>query len=665
MVAPFMLPLKIWILGERKRDRQQAGLNAPEVVLAEDSGLGTDMEAMAPEVAETNEAEARHFQSLLSRLNTSQDVYHHQPELPACNGLNQADELAVQLKKLLSVGQPDPSPGSTLNPQVPAPAAPTSSAGGGSLMSLLRPGPSLLSHHPQTPFEQIIMSPPEAHAPHQSHIRRQDYDGMPPPPSFPFANNVGFMPRNPGPRFATNTAAPYQHYHSPLDHHYQPNSPAFGQLAEVSGQNFAPEIPAASKPQQYHPRGLLDSSPNALMQSHGAPPPSSLPIPKPRLTAHSLSLLNAFNGTPPPVSAIAVSPPQPGESVGLPMRNVQLQAPMAGPASLLGVLRSQQQNTEATSRAEIEGSEVPVPQVQPQQPRNNPQAHTLLNLFRSSGGPFHSEVGSAGRPAELEPPVAELSAGTPYHVVGPGATVTQTLNGTLAGRSSKQSKGKARLTSATVSGPLNSPDFETVVRNRPPAELGSGEEQSVTPVPIHHIEPGMPLEAPQAIHHPSMILQRQMTPNTMPVPNPVTVQHNQQAHHQPASFDRRGTLATDQKSTLMSLFGKVAPPPTSMPSAHNTAAPPIGHQRRPSQNSPVSPLPARLVPARQTSYHAYDSPAQGPPPIIRPIRSRVSSFADEAQSNRASASPNPPITPVEKKFLFQYLEGVVSQGGQK
>lgn len=76
--------------------------------------------------------------------------------------------------------------------------------------------------------------------------------------------------------------------------------------------------------------------------------------------------------------------------------------------------------------------------------------------------------------------------------------------------------------------------------------------------------------------------------------------------------------------------------------------------RHPSLNgSPVSPLPDRRVPVKSQPTTTESARPEK-------IKSRVASFEIEGQG-QTSAKTQSPITPVEKKFLFQYLEGVVSQ----
>jgi hypothetical protein len=112
----------------------------------------------------------------------------------------------------------------------------------------------------------------------------------------------------------------------------------------------------------------------------------------------------------------------------------------------------------------------------------------------------------------------------------------------------------------------------------------------------------------------------------------------------PGAFDRRGTMQADQKSALMSLFGKPAGV------ARRSASPAQQQPRRrvSRSGSPVSPIPDRRVPVNARG-------AGGVAP-----RSRMSSFAEEGKAN--GSGPQTPIDPADKKFLLGYLENFVSKG---
>jgi mRNA-decapping enzyme subunit 2 len=672
MVAPFIGPLKQWIKQQRKRDKLYGGLNALEPIHVEDSGVGTDLEAMAPELADNDAAEARHFQSLLSRLNKPTTMTQ---DSELAGDSTQTNELATQLKKLLSVGAPAETSNSTYQPiQASNPPPPVQ---GTSLMSLLQP--SSFSHPPQTPFEQPNATPHQAGTPHYPHPGLPNFDQRAPPPNFPFSpeslnqlhhqvpggvhlppgHMTGPVPFQQNMPFPPNQQIPFPHQ----PHHQQGG-------IHISGHGpLGPNQPhfiheAASQP--FNPLANQQPPPNVPMHMSG-PPASSLPQPK--LTAHSLSLLNAFKSPEPATSQVHQSNQHQQSQSAVFVSPQSQPSAKADPATLLrafGALGAQPQSAPQVqhSHSELEGATVPA-----HQPKNA-QANSLLDLFRRapSGNSF-SDIGSVDHPAELAPPVAELSAGTPQQ--------PRPFDRPMATASSRQLKVKTmvppshlrggQLTSATVSGPLNAPDFESVVRNRPPVELGDGQEHSFTPVPVHSVSPGMPLEAPRAMHHPS-ILDRQTTPANLPVATPpVQATQSTQPTGLPASFDRRGQAPTDQKTALMSLFGKptmqaVAAGTSSRQSVfHNTGGVSLTQQRPPSSKSPVSPLPERRLPVKpQQLQQQYTShPAH---PMAK--SSRVSSFADE--SLPSTLGPRSPATPIENKnFLFQYLEDVVKKEGKR
>jgi mRNA-decapping enzyme subunit 2 len=659
MVAPFIGPLKQWVKQQRKRDKMHGGLNAPEPVLVEDSGVGTDMEAMAPELADNDMAEARHFQSLLSRLNQSTSI-PQDSELVGDDGSNRTNELAAQLKKLLSVGgSVEPSttthqPTHAINPPPPVQGA--------SLMSLLQP--SMPSLPPQTPFEQIDTSPQQTRTPHYSHPGLENFDQRGPPPNFPFSPeslNQLYHHQPGGMQFPPGHApgpVPFQHNHQiPFapQHHHQGGIQISGQGPH--GQNPPHHFVHEAASQPFHP--LAGQQPLSHLPMHMSGPPAS-DLPKPKLSAHSLSLLDAFKSPQPDASqgnmldqhsqALAFVSPQSQPSV----QAHQVSLLQAFGAQPQGAMQAQE------SRTELEGARVPVSQ------QKTVQVNTLLDLFRRapSGNSF-SDVGSVERPAELAPPVAELSAVTPQNSKFNKTVTSKPLQVKTLLPPSHMRAGQ--LTSATVSGPLNAPDFDSVVRNKPPVELGNGQEQSYTPVPVHSVSPGMTLEAPRAMHHPS-ILDRQTTPANVPTPAPpLATNQDANATGLPASFDRRGMAPLDQKTALMSLFGKqtvqaVAAAVQQQPSFPTTGGVSLNQQWPPSHNSPpVSPLPERRFPSKPQQLPQQYTSQTGQQLLAK--SSRVSSFADENVSN---VTPRSPITPGEKKnFLFQYLEDVVNKEGKR
>ena len=611
MVAPFIAPLRAWVKQQRRNDRQK-GVPAEPVALDD---AGTDLEAThdeimaadAPEVAERSQADTNHLQFLLSRLNQSKSEQNQ--EAPTFNQ-SHANQLAVGLKKMLSVGSASAS----------APAAPPRQAQlqlsppppsvvGGSLMSLLRPNSTALP--PRTPAEQLDISPLHAQNPH--HHNRKALQNMPPPQflhpahneipqhRFSFANTSAVYPQPPMPQQFQQPPMPHQQQLLP------PRQMQIGQVQHVPQQmrassiQFAPHHHVPPDPNRPH------STPFAPGFAAAVPPnaPAANMAPS-KLNAHSLALLNTFKRPTIGTDPVPVSPET--KSLELPNDNIKREA-------------------SESVRQSIPAGFVPNAEAgNSNGPRNTHQS-ALLGLFRNG----------QSMAAASEVPVAELSAGTPKTL---GKMVSQTgvdEHPQALGAKAMQS----HLTSATVSGPLNAPDFGAVQRTRAPVELGGGQENAHTPVPVHAIASGMVLQAPRPFH-PSTILQRQQqyTPTDSTAQAHAKGRGQVQGHAQVpnARSDDPGMHTTEQKSALLSLFNAKAPPVAAGKHAVQ------GPQRRSSGNgSPVSPLPDGRVPVKPTEHQQVGVP-----------RSRVGSLADDARGGDA------PITPVDKKFLFKYLEDMVN-----
>jgi hypothetical protein len=436
-------------------------------------------------------------------------------------------------------------------------------------MSLLRPNSTALPPH--NPAEQLDISPPQT-TPHHQNLKA--LQSMAPPQFHHEAHN-----ETPQHRFSfANTSQhypqPQPYQQPPMPHHHQLLQPRQMQMGQVHPQQMPASMPF---PAQRAPRGPNGPHPNTFAPNFGAPPLAAPTMPPSKLNAHSLALLNTFKRPTIGTDPVPVSP----ETKSLELHNDHVQSFDRKPS--------------AAHQSASAGN--------PNATRNHQS--TLLGLFRN------------GQPMAAEVPVAELSAGTPKTL---GKMVPQSGEHPQAlGAKDLQS----HLTSATVSGPLNAPDFGAVQRARAPVELGGGHENAHTPVPVHAIAAGMVLEAPRPFH-PSTILHRQQqyTPTEMTGHGHVKAHVHVQAPNAPS---------TEQKSALLSLFNAKAPV-----SAGKHAA--QGPRRRSSGGSPVSPLPDGRLPVKPTEH------AQGGAP-----RSRVGSLADDV-----------PITPVDKKFLFKYLEDMVN-----
>lgn len=318
--------------------------------------------------------------------------------------------------------------------------------------------------------------------------------------------------------------------------------------------------------------------------------------------------------------------------------------------------------------------------------RSNPgHKAALLDLFRR---PSVSAIQPSKSTASLEPPgpPVELSA-----LPSPGHSRETSQAEHSAPRRQSQStkiypvnvqekprnnlKTRKSPMSATVSGPLNVPNFDAIAQK--PEELkGPAENMEIEQIqegppltipsrprstqassqtgqrkgPVS-IEPAtvMPATAvstvgshkdvnttlapfqPQILRRPSeKSLQSQATSSLS------RVQPSNSSKH-PTSFDRRTSQTQEHKETLLSLFGK----PTSLVPATNS-----------SSAISIGPLSEKLV------------SQQGKLTVVSPLtsRSRMSSLVSSTgEGTIKSGGLQSPRLPGDKKFLLNYLEGVAKE----
>ncbi|KAF2999733.1 mRNA-decapping enzyme subunit 2 [Curvularia kusanoi] len=419
MVAPFLGPLRAWIKQQHKLDKQRARSGQhvpppPAITDDEDPQLSmyeTDQGSTQPAGAPLDDS----FANLVARLGQSQ------PRELAAQSQPSVDP-AAELKKLLSVGKGSSAP----TPPVEALGSqPQAKPFHLSLLQLQgnQGGPGALL--PQTPFDQILHTPlyPPQSSPHGQHHRRPPQSG--PPPSFPFPHtSLQFQEQHP------------QDMPLHLPRHFMPPPPLPDQMLQQQGYVQTP-----------HQHGQFTGAPG---RGPEVPAASGLPVPK--LTAHAMGLLESFKiGEQGPASAQSQAPlPQPSQYSP---PGLQQPHPQRPPHELVSP-------PQMVSPPTYPGPSLDQPQPKPRTVHQD----SLLTLFNAAPPSKPS--------ASVEP--AELSAQplTPGFVQAQPATQTS--------RAPKQNlldlftaQAKTGLTSATVSGPVNAPDFDTVKRRKQPSINGN------------------------------------------------------------------------------------------------------------------------------------------------------------------------------------------------
>lgn len=681
MVAPFIRPLRGWIKQQKKLDQQQGHSKRSKAVMPDTDAEETLGVPTFDDGPMTTDAEDEgHFQRLLSKLQDPQKPDAEATDLPEVAPAASTADLSAQLKQMLSVGG-----GQATLPQ-PADNNP--------LMSLLRGGPSSFGP-PQTPFEQIVSTPPQAHTPHHQHSRPPPYSEIPPPmfPYSPAQARHGMQPAQQGP----SMQGPPMHWQMPPgqqqgfyagsssmpnQHHMPPQSMPFPPTGLFNSQIPAPQPSQMQQPMQNVAPQLPPHFPQ-YNQAPAAPAASQLPAPKFAMSNHAMNLLNTFKSPSVP-SAHPVSnlPHIPASE----LPELDDTKPVL-PSQLLGGSRMRERTT----------PDPPIHQPQAQKPRTSHQ-DALLDLFASPTPAPASLQTQRLRPAAAQP--IELSAQPSPQVAHDLAKPVQhklSMRHLPNLNTAASPNGLSpHLTSATVSGPLNAPDFETVKKNQPqkPVEIGTGiispspnaaaqaafhpgagygrqqsgnyRQTATPPVPVHTVTHQTAMEAPRPFH-PTTILRRsaqdiaemahahtqaknaantnnQHSPPATQNPPPPTKQT-----HLP-NFDRRGNTGQEQQQTLLDLFGggSATAPKMSTPAGFPVSAPIAGFPRASSGiASPVSPLRSHSNLAKRQDTSDSMHSMRGGDGTLRSSRiSSITSIPGEMHTGHTPAPTSAPSKPV-------------------
>ncbi|KAK8209680.1 hypothetical protein IWZ01DRAFT_506424 [Phyllosticta capitalensis] len=677
MVAPFLGPLKGWIKQQKRLGRRSA-----QVTMVEQTAVEVEPEEATESAAEPTPTPAAapdgHLERLLAGLRGSKTQPDaNMPEVAASP--QPAPDAASELKRLLSVnGQGSAAAvSSTTTFSTTTTVDPSDNPLLKLFKSTAAPSPAAppASMPPATPFDQITTAPGEPGTPHHHHPRPPQFSTMPPPPSFPYSPaHPAQMQPSPHPGLPQTRMMPPQGprpqppfgppqfpmgpanhpgFRGPqanFPHWQQQQHPAqqrhqFSQPHRAVHPGFQQMPSHAARP--YHRTGDPKFAP--VPHQSTAPPivPPASRLPPPRVNPNAAALLNAFNGNKvdekqsqsqpamKPFTAAAEIYKRPDEQESpLPIR-LAPQAPQ-GPSA-----------PPKLSEGFVDGQ--PPPAVTATKPRNE-QQNALLNLFRKPSQTEQTLAPPTGEPVELSavsPSIERQKAAEPLPKISPGLDA--------------QPK-PADLTSATVSGPLNTPSFDAVRKkqgrmsngrssqraspkpkkqqNAPPPQFSiltrPRPDVSSTPSPKHvpTPSPGPAQQAharpPPALETPKAEPQKPFAPQILR--RPQGEMKSPEAKSSGPSFDRRESMPKEQRNNLLSLFGK-----------GTTASPPAVHS---GIISPVSPLPEK----QGNTGSGQD-------------RSRISSIAStDARSNRGSVSSA--SKPADKSFLLGYLNGVVKDAGK-
>ena len=694
MVAPFLVPLKKWIGYQRKHDtlatkyrgQQTARTSIVEAVIED----GTAGETSAQE-DEPIPAPSGDIGRLLSSLRGSNQppISDSLPEV--FDAPSPQQDAASELKRMLSVGA---------QPNLHQPSTQTLDASV-NLLSILRGHPvtsyppTSSALPPQTPAEQISEAPAEPRSLTHQHRSREPLIPALQPPSFSTASRSPSLPstiqneqslqerlaalnnavnQQNKVRSATNTA---------VDHNLR---------RESLGLRPAQVPPAAPKAQaeenlQQTPRPFQRAEdtnvpkwqPLGEVQSPPAPAANKLPLPK--LNSHTLNLLNAFKGTtnagPPlvsPIEASGSSSTRPSRKTTLEMNSSSLVGATSANGPGLTAPASQMLNSRSPAMTvSTPGSVANGHSSTSSMPENakTVQQTTLLNLFRTpsiSNSPAPGSPSPKQQLVSFEPVELSAAPNTPRVERQPGqvqilqrpkpveTAEAKSLDDPRQAQPPFQRIHKhipSGQISATVSGPLTTPDFSTIQKResqvptaKPTAESGSprgGLAVANPPNPrtrLSKLEPRRS-EQPITTQEKKQDVQQPFHPRILQRPKPVQQTPASPAAASPRSpFDRRDSLPQDQKNNLLSLFSN-SKTQSPVPATRSPLASPVDKQQV-----------ARHMSSSMFSQNRVGSVASVTSGGIGKSQSQIGSDSDRQT----------PVSPKDRDFLMGYLQGVVKGG---
>ncbi|KAF1943755.1 hypothetical protein EJ02DRAFT_464684 [Clathrospora elynae] len=555
MVAPFLGPLRQWIKQQNKLGRQRLRNSAS---LAPPPVAGTD-----DEEAPANAPPTDNFADLVAQLGRGHRPSDTLPEVSMQpHAQHQAPDAAEALKRMLSVGT------GMQSPPVEAPSAPPpNQQQPNALLALFHQG-----HHqpggppmsmPRTPFDQIMSTPMQPSSPHgQHHPRPPQMGNMGPPPPF--------FPPHQGPPFP----GPPQHFNGMPPHmppHFMQQQPPYQR-----GPIFPPHLPNMQQAfDQHNPRPFHETGDSQFAGGHGRPEiPSASNLPAPNLNAHTLDLLNSFrtNNQKPPMPPLShVSIPTPVHQSSQTTPTIQHPLPQHRPHDLASPPGQFAPSPPQFRSPPISSSFQPV---QPQ-PRSAHQ-DSLLTLFRPSSSLASPE------PAEL----SALPTTPGYVSTQPAVNTPRLPNASLIDTFGKLTT-KSAITSATVSGPVNAPDFHTMKKHTQPMSGGSrGPSPAIqTPfMPKQILKRGHPSSAPRSPTDVGVSAQDFPSHSAAQVPAP-----SPQTAFNPQILKRPQQQPTQQTVTL-------APVPKPSAQAQGLLDMFKGPSPQPAPAQPARPIQARASP---------------------------------------------------------------------
>ena len=688
MVAPFLVPLKKWIAQQKKQDAMKSVSTNGNI-----TSTNPEATALAKATQVTDQSAEPlpldDMSRLLANLRNSsrKAIISVPPQLP--DPAQTAKDASIQLKNLLQVPMKSfHDINGISNNQTAADNRPTSqaeidhmkrndeSAKANAMLASLRaagtvnPNRPLYNDLPHTPFEQITGTPPIPGSPRHNAPSIKHRPTAAAPPRFPYSpDQVGLKQSEQKVDWSQNGQPS-----NPINERYISNFPRQRPDAPHSLQTSlynstkANHLPLAPYQRTGDPQFAQAPKQPADFTS-SIPPASNLPLPK--LTNHSSLLLGIFKS---------------GDMARTTFNSSTTDGKSAAEE---GNIKLELQEPSVAATTDKVGNSRKTPHVR------SPEKEALLNLFRAS---MSTPVPTQSTPTTLEPPSTpiELSAfPSPSHSRATSQITQERLiplpKAIVNGKTSMKKRpepvsgtkpSRKAPVSATVTGPLNVPQFDRISKaSNSPISINVPPQRAEV-LKEHQVPPMMILARPGSKHNSlkaesAKPMSENIRPRGQSSGSPSTLQNSKQAVATPKPFSPQ-ILRRPPQEQVPKRHPHVPPTPLHIATKENIALDGPTTFESPAQdhrnsllsifNRP-SPGPSPLTP----TYKSFVSPLSEQPmrsenvvpfPLDTP-RSRMGSLGDgfgTTRDGKSGGRQTPRTDPADKLALLNFLDSVVKNG---
>jgi mRNA-decapping enzyme subunit 2 len=655
MVAPFMGPLKRYI-AQIKKQKSQTSKQPSHATIPEQLDYSSAQELVSSSKSLDD------MNRLMTQLRQSQQASRENNFPEVTESHEPTKNASVQLKSLLNLPGPSES-----HPRVADDFVARENKAQ-AMLNLLR-GSSKPVTDPSIPIFNQLSVPPAKTIPlnHRTNTAAHPVYASPPAVSFsPEGSSVH------------NNHAPFSIFNEPVQSSQHVNQDPISSFRQIPKGQFSSTSPEKWSQDAANTQGLTFLGDRQTI----APPASKLPLP--RLNAHSSALLNLFKTGSGPRS----SSPQVAQLSAEPVTQSQrtelaASKPMAGSSNQPSFARPTVPEVRGASYAlasSLNSSSSRASQKTPS------QQEALLSLFKSPQlpakiSPSLASPSTPSAPVELAATQESTRPSTqqpkpkksPRPRKGTARNISPLTEDERSGRLTNDQPDLSPDLSATVTGPLKEVQFETIKsperKTRPKVSSPKAQSKLAVQQPIkilprpsssHKAEepvkdtkpssrqkrnrgaqpskqsqqPAKPFQ-PQILKRPTVV-----TDESPSLPTPDSKVTPQKILTRSLTVENHPSQTTDQKASLLALFGR----PTS-------ATPPI---------MSASALPVSPLSERPPVESALPSP-------LGTGRSRIGSLQSVTGDSLMSGKQTPKATiasPIDKEFLLGFLDGIAKEGGK-